>query len=604
MNGGQALQLSLYLISSTRNRPMPPLKRLFRISFIVLFTVLLFNVVVYFVIRSSTQHLRLCEEGEHTSSSQQIYMQQIVGKIAALSIHHHFSEDQFANQLAYLRSATASFQNGQNTLRSTVGKLNVEKQTVLLQQSDSAYREIFRQASALIAHPQRNSDEWADAGSLYAASGAYLPRMQELYQLLRAQELEMESKIEWFNRGTIISLVLCLLYLIVLVIAPVFRQSARNYERLQKSLEELRRTDALLKESERKYRYLFEFNPMPMWIFDREDLRFLEVNQMAVQHYGYSVEEFDKMTILDIRPAADREKVMAVTHGERFPGAARQQGQWIHCKKNGQQIFVEVISHPIEYNGRPAILILAKDVTRNIELQNELLEEKIAHQREIARATVMVQEKERNEIGRELHDNVNQILTSVKLHLEFMGNDDMDLEKHRVSCLNRVALVIEEIRRLSRSLVPHTLNDIGLIPSILDLTENLNALGPVRFTFSTPSFDEDQLPPGIKLTLLRIIQEQTTNILKYAHASLASIELNLEDDNMALIVSDNGVGFDPSAQQKGIGLTNIMNRADIYHGQLKLDSAPGAGCRLEVRFSLKKVFALEHRSAAQRRAQA
>ncbi|RYY66891.1 MAG: PAS domain S-box protein [Chitinophagaceae bacterium] len=579
---------------------MPPLKRLFRISFALLFTVVLFNLVLYFLISDRTRQNKLYEEGENTASSQQIYMQQIVGKIAALSIHHHFSEEQFANQLAYLREATESFRSGQNELRRTVGQIEGNPaEAMLLQRADTAYQEIYRQAVALLAQPQKNSDEWSDAGRLYAASGVYLPAMKELHDRLRADEIRSEERIEHMNRAIIISLIGCLIYLIVLVIAPIFRQSARNYEKLQRSLEEVRKTEALLQDSERKYRYLFEYNPMPMWIFDRATLRFREVNHMAVQHYGYSAEEFAQMTILDIRPGQDHERLLSVTRDERERGHARQRGQWVHHKKNGQAIFVEIISHPIEYDDRPAMLILAKDVTRHIELLNELVEEKIAHQREIARATVMVQEKERNEIGRELHDNVNQILTSVKLHLEFMGQTEADREKHRLASVGMVSTVIQEIRRLSRSLVPHTLNDVGLLLAIGDLTENLNLLGTVRFRFEYDGLDEEKLPAGLKLTLLRIIQEQTTNILKYAKATEARIELVQRGDSLRLLVADNGVGFNPTDHRNGIGLTNIMNRADIYNGKLSLQAAPGKGCCLEVCFSLEKVRRLERQPATE-----
>jgi PAS domain S-box-containing protein len=575
---------------------MPSLKRLIRISFILLFGVVTFNLVGYFVIRNQSIENRLNEEGENLASSQQIYMQQIVGKIAALSIHHHFSQDQFANQLTYLREATASYRSGQEQLRGiitkTVKNVGTRKGTAL-RESDSSYQVIYSQAVALLENPQRNSNQWQDAGMLYAASGSYLPLMKELHDVFRADELRTEASIQLLNRVIIISLVACLLYLIVLVIAPIFRQNARNHQQLQQSLEDVRKTEALLQESERRYRYLFERNPMPMWIYDLKTLRFLEVNQMAIQHYGYSAEEFSAMTILDIRPEEDRKHVPDMTVDTDDAASRNIQGLWVHLTKNGHQIFVEIISHRIQYGDSQAMLILAKDVTRNIELQNELLEEKITHQREIARASVLVQEKERNEIGRELHDNVNQILTSVKLHLEFMGNIDSDREKHRLHSLNMVSTVIQEIRRLSRSLVPHTLNDVGLLPSVTDLVESLNSFGSVNFSFYSKDFEEDGIPAGLKLTVLRIIQEQTTNILKYARAQNAHIELVQHYGDLLLKIIDNGVGFDPQKNRKGIGLTNIMNRADIYHGRLKLQSSPGNGCELEVIFNLEKVLLLD-----------
>jgi PAS domain S-box-containing protein len=585
----------------TKTIDMPPLKRLVRFSFLLLFAVIFFNVVGYFLINNQSAQNRLCEEGENTAASQQIYMQQIVGKIAALSIHHHFSQDQFSNQLAYLRAASSSFRAGQEELQQIVARLEAGGQRGLKTRLDStstAYSLIYKQAQALLEVSHPNKIEFQEPGRLYGASAAYLPQMKALHDQFRQLELATEKHIENLNQALIISMILCLLYLAMLVIAPIFRQSTRNYEGLQQSLEEVRRTKDLLHQSERKYRDLFESSPLPMWIYDLETLRFIEINQMAVDHYGYSADEFLQMTILDIRPAEDRDKVAQVALKHKAMERVNAHGNWRHVKKSGQQIFVETSSHKISYNGKPAMLILSKDVTRNIELQNELLEERIAHQREIARASIMVQEKERNEIGRELHDNVNQILTSVKLHLEFMGNNGADTEKHRQISLNMVSNVIQEIRRLSRSLVPPTLDDVGLVPSISDLMESINTIGTIRMHFEHKEFEEDVLPPGLKLTLLRIIQEQTTNILKYARATEARIGLWQEGPLLYLRISDNGVGFDPEKVRKGIGLTNIMNRADIYHGQLDLQSMPGKGCMLGVSFDLDKVLELDPRATA------
>ncbi|RYZ21785.1 MAG: PAS domain-containing sensor histidine kinase [Chitinophagaceae bacterium] len=579
---------------------MPPLKRLVRFTFLLLFAVLVFNVLGFFFINRLSEQNRLSEEGENNAASQQIYMQQIVGKISALSIHHHFSQEQFANQMHYLATAAAGFRRGQGELSLTTTRLEalgVAGFKPLHDSTDAAFHYINGQAEGLLHESQGNRTDALDPGRLHASAATYLGQMNRLHDRFRALEHRTETRIETLNQALIISMVACLLYLAVLVVAPIFRQSTRNYEELQRSLEEVRRTKDLLHQSERKYRDLFERSPLPMWIFDSETLRFLEVNQMAVKHYGYTAEEFSAMTILDIRAEAERGRLQDVKQHPRAEGV-NAQGLWTHIKKDGQAIFVEISSHRIDYNGRSAMLILAKDVTRNIELQDALLDEKIAHQRDIARASITVQEKERNEIGRELHDNVNQILTSVKLHLEYMGNNGADTEKHRSISLNMVANVIQEIRRLSRSLVPPTLDDVGLIPSIADLAESINSLGGMQVLFGHEAFEEDVLPPGLKLAVLRIIQEQTTNILKYAQASEARIELRQQGSMLYLRISDNGVGFDPQQVRRGIGLTNITNRADIYHGALQLRALPGEGCVLEVRFDLDKVLELDPRVAA------
>jgi PAS domain S-box-containing protein len=696
---------------------MPKLKRLIVYAFCALTVVILFNIVGYYIINYKTDQYRLADDGGKIASNQQVFIQRISRNISSLSIHRYFSPEQQAEQV--------------NLLKETLGKLNQEQQAItnIVQQpilsscrgistvrkhySEASlyYNNIFFIAQKLLTDSSKKylSDS-AYQNRLKANEAGYQKSMEGITSELEVIEKYLGRDIDTWNKAIIISLVLTLVFLALLVIAPVFKQSVRNYNHLQLSLEEIKKSETLLRtvidstpdqifvsdnagrfimvneamametglvqkdfmnktpaelgfdarvlmddgsemhlfrngdtnvledeylniqeaellfnnkskyisliktplkdhehntwgflyfihdvtakitakkrleDSERKYRYLFEVNPMPMWIYDIETYRFLEVNEMAISHYGYSKEEFNKMTIYDIRPKSEKDKLDQLLNHGKAEGSSK--GLWTHLKKNGEKIFVEIISHQIDYNGRKATLILSKDVTRNIKLQNELLDEKIARQREIARASLTVQEKERNEIGKELHDNVNQILTSAKLHLDYMAQSEADKEKHRAMSLNLVNNAIQEIRRLSKSLVPPSLGDVGLISSIQDLVEDINETQSLIVDFESCKLDEEMYDPGLKLTVLRIIQEQTTNILKYADASYVHIEISRLKDHLVLKISDNGKGFDPTKTRKGIGITNIINRADIYHGKVEIDSKPGNGCTIKVDFKL------------------
>jgi PAS domain S-box-containing protein len=120
--------------------------------------------------------------------------------------------------------------------------------------------------------------------------------------------------------------------------------------------------DSFLRQSQNDFRLLFEANPMPMWVYDQETLRFLAVNDAAVQHYGYSREEFLGMTIKDIRPAEDMPRVISSLSGGSTSDMIAT-AAWKHRKKNGEVIFVEITPHEFMFGGRPARLILANDVT-------------------------------------------------------------------------------------------------------------------------------------------------------------------------------------------------------------------------------------------------
>jgi signal transduction histidine kinase len=243
------------------------------------------------------------------------------------------------------------------------------------------------------------------------------------------------------------------------------------------------------------------------------------------------------------------------------------------------------LTHTITYNNKQAMLVLAHDITKQQELQYQLVEEKVLHQKEIAKATIDVQEKQRNDIGKELHDNVNQILTSAKLYVECIKPESA--EEYGATAAKLINLAVEEIRLLSRSFVPPSLQDTGLILSVEDILHNIEVTKAVQYDFNYSNFKEEDLDDGLKLTLYRIIQEQTTNILKYAHASHIKIELSRQNDLLSLQITDNGKGFDTASHRRGVGISNMINRADIYNGTLSIDSFPGKGCILYVDFKLK-----------------
>ncbi|TDR81499.1 PAS domain S-box protein [Paludibacterium purpuratum] len=122
--------------------------------------------------------------------------------------------------------------------------------------------------------------------------------------------------------------------------------------------------------NEARYRDLFEANPQPMWIFDPETLAFLAVNDAAVQHYGYSREAFQSMTINDIRPEEDRTHLAA--HLATVRSGATDEGVWRHLCQDGRLIQVEITAHPIQYAGRAAVVIQANDITQRLQVEQSL----------------------------------------------------------------------------------------------------------------------------------------------------------------------------------------------------------------------------------------
>jgi two-component system sensor histidine kinase UhpB len=141
---------------------------------------------------------------------------------------------------------------------------------------------------------------------------------------------------------------------------------------------------------------------------------------------------------------------------------------------------------------------------------------------------------------------------------------------------------ISEIRKLSHELIPPSLGDIGLKNALRELINNLNSSEKMKINLKTERVNKVHLTENKKLMAYRIVQEQLNNILKHAQATNVEVELNVIENFLYITISDNGIGFDPATKTNGIGLRNIASRVDVYKGSIKIKSAPGQGCKLNV----------------------
>jgi PAS domain S-box-containing protein len=376
---------------------------------------------------------------------------------------------------------------------------------------------------------------------------------------------------------------------------------AHDVSRLHDLLDTLRASETALRKSEERYRSLFEALGEGVVLVNAEG-KVIAANRCASNIFhsdqasvlAHNVFENDLKYIKEDGspfPPSAHPSMMTLATGESFKDVV------IGVEKNGKLTWISVNTEPIYYaekRERPdAVVASFSDITQAKRDKSELIhnqqllaqesERYVTAMKTVAEAVVDAQEKERADIGTELHDNVNQILSTVRLYLDLAVLN----EKDRIELIRRssegLANAVNEIRKISHSLVPASLSDLGLIASIEDLINNVRATQQIHAEFYHIG-NVESISDKHKLVLFRMIQEQVTNVLKHADAKRLIIELTADQHWLSLAVSDDGKGCDLGDEKikKGVGLYNIANRAELFNGKLNIITSPGKGFKLNV----------------------
>jgi len=379
---------------------------------------------------------------------------------------------------------------------------------------------------------------------------------------------------------------------------------------------ERRRAEEELRKNESILRLLFEHNPMPTWLYEVDSLKFLRVNQAAVQLYGYSHEEFEKMSILAIRPSSEREKVVA--YFREIQDSNEDHRFWLHQAKNGKTFEVEVVSHGLVYAGKRVRLVVAQDTSerRNLELQ-------------------LRQAQKMEAIGRlaggVAHD-FNNLLMVIKGHTELLLNElppsdhiahkieQIDRSADRAAALTRQLLAFSRMQILQPQVI--NLNSIveemgKLLPRLIgeDIELVVRAdqeLGAIRADASQMEQiimnlavnSRDAMPNGGML----IIETQNADL---DQTYTASHPMMKPGAYIQLTVSDNGCGMDAETQSHifepffttkekgkgtGLGLATVYGIVKQSGGFIWVYSELGKGTSFKI--YIPRVDQVEERSSA------
>ena len=351
---------------------------------------------------------------------------------------------------------------------------------------------------------------------------------------------------------------------------------------------ERKRNELKLIESNRRYELLSQATNDTIWDWNLQTNE-VRWNDGIKTIFGYQPTEITNKIDWwhqNIHPE-DKERVVSKIQRHVEAGLRTWKDEYRFKCANGSYKYVFDRAFILaDKDNKPSELIGAmQDLTDRRKLEQQLTNEKINKQKQLTQATIEGQEKERSEISKELHDNINQILVTIKLYLE-LAMDDRRLKDDMIKrSSEKIIYCINEIRTLSKSLAPPSLNDYGLVEAIGELIENIRLTRTFNIDLNVKLDSISQFNSLQQLYIYRIIQEQLNNVIKHAHARNVWVELIENYGHIDLIIRDDGRGFNPKEKSSGIGITNIQNRAELLNGTLEIVSAPNEGCELKVKIA-------------------
>ncbi len=266
------------------------------------------------------------------------------------------------------------------------------------------------------------------------------------------------------------------------------------------------------------------------------------------------------------------------------------------------RLFSRWLLQPIHTLHQSATRISEGDLAHRISLdrQDELgflagafnqmvatLERTINELRTVSLNLLSAQEMERRRIAGEIHDELGQMLTALRLNLWVSMQGDPD-NQNLAAAHQQATHIQEKARSLSHELRPAMLDDLGLLPTLEWYIDRVEQRANLAIVLEA-QFDEACLSPTVKTALYRLIAEALTNITNHAQASVVEIKLRQEDQNLELTISDDGRGFDPAslAQTQSLGLAGMRERVNLLQGQFLLESQPGAGTQIAITLPLQ-----------------
>lgn len=350
-----------------------------------------------------------------------------------------------------------------------------------------------------------------------------------------------------------------------------------------------KQAEALLLESEERLNAIFEGALDGILLVDMATRKFYTCNPAFCNMLGYSLEEICRIGVADVYPRQDLSSILEVFEEDACSKTKFATGMPITCK-DGSVFYADIKSAPVHIGGKAYLMGIFRDITERRQAEMESREQQQLL-REMSALNLKLREKERKHIAGEVHDELGQILSALRMKIALLriqfGEKNPELVGNIKEMLVMVDDAIQGVRNVAHNLRPSVL-DLGIIPAIEWLCDKFNDRANVACTMQLIDGNVILDEPGT-LTIFRIVQESLTNVARHAEANSVKITVGQSRDDVFVEVRDDGKGFNPAyvPLRKSFGLMGMRERAFAADGVVEISSAPAKGTVVRIRMPIK-----------------
>lgn len=380
------------------------------------------------------------------------------------------------------------------------------------------------------------------------------------------------------RKALLAAIPVAILGLVLSVLGTIFASYASKTPLRLKSL--VNERTAELDKSEKRNKAIVNALPDMLYVIDKEGCIVDHSNSIGLPTF-VQPEQFIMKKVAEVLPKSVASDIMIYVDKVLRTGQVLSYSYQLEAHGTTRNYEARFVPHQTD-----DVLALVRDTTEAKKTEGELLKSR-EDLRLLSNHLEDVREEERLHIAREIHDELGQHLTVLKMHIAFLDKKIAESDARFTNEFNKIADLVNEmvktVRKISHELRPNVLDQLGLVSAMEWHSRDFEKRAGLKTTFTT-DFIEINIADNKRIGLFRIFQESLTNIARHAEATRVDISLNIQDGEIIMLIEDDGKGFNPSSveHKKTLGIVGMRERAIMMGGTYTISSSPGNGTVTEV----------------------